>query len=233
MNRRLITRLASLHFAPTEHAKENLLREAVPESQILVTGNPIVDTLQAFGRNGEAGARALLGAGSHGARFVVTLHRRENEEAVASVVTAVRTIAERGDVEVVWVTHPNATGRAAVAALDGVANVRVLPPLSYSVVIALVTSAKGVLTDSGGVQEEAPVLGVPVVVLRAETDRPEAVLAGNAVVVGKDPEAIVAACTALLGDEDARTAQSRATSPFGDGRAGHRIAEAIDGYLSG
>lgn len=227
MNRRLITRLSTLHFAPTEHARGNLLGEGVPERAIHVTGNTIVDTLKAFGRDAgivEPGARGR-------ARVVVTLHRRENAEVVDGVVSAIASLSERGDIDIVWVTHPNATGRAAVRALSALPHVQLVPPHGYRDFVRLLSSARVVLTDSGGVQEEAPVLGVPVVVLRRETDRPEAIGSGNAVLAGTDPERIVEACARLLDDAEEHALRSQVASPFGDGKAGERICAVIERHF--
>lgn len=227
MNRRLITRLSTVHFAPTEHARSNLLAEGVPESAIIVTGNTIVDTLKAFGKDAEP----LDPKGERRSRVVVTLHRRENAEVVESVVSAIRALSAREDVEIVWVTHPNATGRAAIRALSALDNVRLVPPHGYREFVSLLSSARAVLTDSGGVQEEAPVLGVPVVVLRRETDRPEAIGSGNAVLAGTDADRIVEACEKLLDDPEEHARRSRVASPFGDGRAGPRICAAIERHF--
>lgn len=227
MNRRLITRLSTVHFAPTEHARSNLLAEGVAESRIFVTGNTIVDTLKAFGRN----AQPSDPGSSKRSRVVVTLHRRENAEVVHGVVSAIRTLSTREDVEIIWVSHPNATGRAVIRALSELSNVRLVPPHGYKEFVSLLSGARAVLTDSGGVQEEAPVLGVPVVVLRRETDRPEAIGSGNAVLAGTDADRIVEACEKLLDDPEEYARRSQVASPFGDGRAGPRICEAIERHF--
>jgi UDP-N-acetylglucosamine 2-epimerase (non-hydrolysing) len=226
MNRRLISRLCTVHLAPTEIARRNLLAEGYPEEAIRVTGNTIVDTLHAFGDEAARRARA-----EKTQRVVVTLHRRENAEAVDEVVEAVRVLAKRDDIEILWVAHPNATGKAAAAALTALPHVRLVPPYGYRDFIALIASARAVLTDSGGVQEEAPVLGVPVVVLRRETDRPEAISAGHAELAGTDRDGIVNACLRLLDDPEEHERRSRASSPFGDGHAGARICKVIEDTL--
>ncbi len=233
MNRRLVTRLAALHFAPTEHARENLLAEGVADAAIHVTGNTIVDALAQFAG---AGSRSGVGVATDAAvsdaarpTILVTLHRREGADAAGAIARAVLELASAADV--VWIRHPNPTSSAALAALGGDSRVRVLDPQPYVAFVSLMRRARVILTDSGGVQEEAPVLGVPVVVLREETDRPEAVAAGNAVVVGGDASAIVRACRELLGDRELHDRRSRVTSPFGDGGASPRIARAIAGYF--
>jgi UDP-N-acetylglucosamine 2-epimerase (non-hydrolysing) len=227
MNRRLVSRLATLHFAPTEHAQQNLVAEGVPSSNIFVTGNTVVDALAAFGAAGVPPVRAKGERRS----ILVTLHRREGAADAASVARAIAELGGSG-ADVVWIRHPNRTSESALAALGDEARVTVLPPQPYAAFVALMRRAHVILTDSGGIQEEAPVLGVPVVVLRSETDRPEAVAAGNAVVVGADPAAIAAACRELLDDPAAHERRSRATSPFGDGGAAPRIVSALERYFA-
>jgi UDP-N-acetylglucosamine 2-epimerase (non-hydrolysing) len=226
MNRRLIARLATLHFAPTEHARENLLREGVPESTVVVTGNTVVDALAAFAP--AEGDRPPPGSAGDRRMLLVTLHRRENASTAPFVAEAARALAARGDIDVVWIAHPNATSAAAMSVLGVDGPVRVLPPQPYGAFIGLLRRAHAVLTDSGGVQEEAPMLGVPAVVLRAETDRPESVEVGSAVVVGATRDAVVRACTELLDDEIAYAARSEPRQPFGDGRAAERIVAALE-----
>jgi len=228
MNRRLVSRLATLHFAPTEHARRNLLAEGVLAGSIVVTGNTVIDALAAFGSS-----RSPVGAAESGRPVVlVTLHRREGAADAAAIGRAVAELAASTDAEVVWIRHPNKTSESALAALGDAASVRVLEPQPYAAFVALMRRARVILTDSGGVQEEAPALGVPVVVLRAETDRPEAVEAGNAVVVGADLVAIAAACRELLDDPAAHARRSRANSPFGDGSAAPRIVSALERYFA-
>jgi UDP-N-acetylglucosamine 2-epimerase (non-hydrolysing) len=241
MNRRLVSRLATLHFAPTDRARDNLLKEGVLAASVVVTGNPIVDALATFGRTGGAAADALLAPlPPLWQRIVVTLHRRENAVHARVIASAVQELARRANTEIVWLRHPNGTSRAALEALGGPEHrdsIRFLDPQPYATFIAILERADLVLTDSGGVQEEAPVLGVPVVVLRDETDRPEAVLAGNAIVTGSNVPAILAACSERLCETAASTHPTHPTrptrpravsSPFGDGRAASRIVTAIE-----
>ena len=231
MNRRLVTRLSTLHFAPTEHARANLLAEGVPDGSIFVTGNTAVDALAQFGAAAEPpGGAPEANAPDAAPTVLVTLHRREGAATATTIARAVLTLASDG-ARVVWIRHPNPTSSAALAALGDDPRVQVLEPQPYAAFVSLMRRARVILTDSGGVQEEAPVLGVPVVVLREETDRPEAVLTGNAVVVGGAAEAIVRACRELLDDRDVYERRSRATSPFGDGGASPRIAAAIAAYF--
>jgi UDP-N-acetylglucosamine 2-epimerase (non-hydrolysing) len=225
MNRRLLTRLSALHFAPTEHARQNLLAEGVAGDDIVLTGNTVVDGLARF----VPGDAESTGAASGRPTVLVTLHRREGAASARTIAHAVLDLASVADV--VWIRHPNPTSAEALAAVDGDPRVQVLDPQPYAAFVALMRRARVILTDSGGVQEEAPVLGVPVVVLRDETDRPEAVAAGNAVVVGGDASAIVGACRELLDDPELHGRRSRATSPFGDGAASPRIAAAIAAYF--
>jgi UDP-N-acetylglucosamine 2-epimerase len=234
MNRRLVSRLATLHFAPTDHARDNLLAEGVPAASIVVTGNPIVDALAAFGRSGGSAADALLaGTDPRRPKVLVTLHRRENAAHGAAIARAVSELSRQANADILWIRHPNGTSRTALDALGEEASVRILDPLSYATFIAVVERTNLVLTDSGGVQEEAPVLGVPVVVLRNETDRPEAVLCGNARVAGNDVSAILGACTEFLSETAARSRARTASSPFGDGRASERIAASIEQWYGG
>jgi UDP-N-acetylglucosamine 2-epimerase len=227
MHRRLLGRLATLHFAPTEGARQNLEREGVRPEAILVTGNTIIDALRLSGtRSSPDGGPSAEGFGGGPSVLLVTLHRRENEGNAGAVAEAANELAERQDVEVIWVRHGNPTSAAAVRCLGP--RVRVIDPLPYAAFIHLLSRARVVLTDSGGIQEEAPVLGVPVVVLRSETDRPEGVAAGNAVVAGLSRSDIVRTCAHVL---DAPRAPARAESPFGDGHAAPRILQAITRHL--
>jgi UDP-N-acetylglucosamine 2-epimerase (non-hydrolysing) len=228
MNRRLLSRVATVHFAPTETARDHLLAEGVPASSIELTGNTIVDALARFLPEPATHANE---AKSGRSIVVVTLHRRENLAAADGVARAVTSLAERDDVEVIWIRHPNPTNAAALARLDG-SRVVVLEPQPYRAFLSLLARARVVMTDSGGIQEEAPALGVPVVVLRNETDRPEAVRSGNALVVGADPGAIVRACSELLDDAGAHRARSRRDHPFGDGHAATRIVARIERHFA-
>jgi UDP-N-acetylglucosamine 2-epimerase (non-hydrolysing) len=232
MNRRLTSALASLHFAPTERARRALLAEGVPDERVFVTGNTVVDALHsmcasdAFRRSPvpirlDARERLLL----------VTLHRRESWGAVLDgMCRALRAIAERRpDVHVVLPVHLNpAVADSVRGILGGVRRVTLMEPLDYVQFISLMQASWLVLTDSGGVQEEAPALGRPVLVLRDTTERPEAVEAGVARLVGTDPDAIVNAVLDLLDRPDERDRMARMVSPFGDGRAAERIADILE-----
>ncbi len=228
MNRRLVTRLAAWHYAPTAAAAANLRREGVAETDVLVTGNTVVDALHAIGDRALPLPDGVPAAALAGRRLVlVTGHRRENFGAgLASLCAALRTLAERyADAVIVYPVHLNPAVREPVrAALGAQANILLTPPLDYLGFVALMRRAALIITDSGGVQEEAPSFGVPVLVTRAATERSEALTAGTARLVGTDGDAILAAATTLLDDPAAHAAMRAAENPFGDGRAAERIA---------
>jgi UDP-N-acetylglucosamine 2-epimerase (non-hydrolysing) len=227
-NRRLVTRLAALHFCPTAQSAQNLLHEGVPEERVFVTGNTGIDALHwAVPR-----ARLLtpsVGRKRRQRRILLTLHRRESHgEAMRGVCDAVRALARRGDTEVVFPVHPSPAVRDIVLPeLAGVDGVHVCEPLDYLSLVQVLESCDIVLTDSGGLQEEAPALGKPVLVLRDTTERREAVEAGVARLVGTNPSAIVEAAAALLDDPVAYEAMAHSENPFGDGRARFRIVRAL------
>lgn len=229
-NRVYVATVATLHFAPTTLARANLLREGVDPAAIHVTGNTSIDALHAVvARLGPPSPRA------DGRRTVlVTAHRRESFGApLLAICAAVRRLAARGDVEVVWPVHPNPAVHGPVrAALAGVANVTLCPPLDHAQLVAAMQRAAIVLTDSGGMQEEAPSLGKPLLVLREVTERPEGVACGVARLVGCDADRIVAEANRLLDDPAARAAMATGANPYGDGRAGERIAAALRSWLA-
>jgi len=234
INRRLIGDLASWHFAPTERARDALLREGVPEGDVLVTGNTVVDALRHVLATTEAGMPAIP---EEGQRLVlVTAHRRENfGRPFEALCRAVRRIADgHPDVDVCFPVHPNPNVREPVRRiLAGHPRVRLLEPLDYVAFAHLLARADLVLTDSGGIQEEAPTLGKPVLVMRDATERPEAVEAGVVELVGTDEERIVAAAARLLDDPLAYARMARAVSPYGDGRASERIVAFLAARLAG
>ncbi len=229
MYRRMTAALADLHFAPTPRARSNLLREGVPPDRIYVTGNTVIDALRWIvaqdpppdpGIPLRPGARLIL----------VTAHRRENWGApLLRICTAVRTLVERfADVEVVFSVHRNPAVREVVwAALRDVERVHLVDPPDYGSFVALERAAYLILTDSGGVQEEAPAFGTPVLVLRETTERPEGIAAGVARLVGTDPDRIVAEAARLLEDPEAYARMANATNPYGDGRAAERILQIL------
>jgi len=226
-NRRLVTRLATLHFCPTAQSAANLLHEAVPEEQVFVTGNTVIDALQwAVER---AGLLTPSVPRMRARRILLTLHRRESHgEAMRDVCVAVRALVRRGDVDVVFPVHPSPAVRDIVLPeLSGLDGVHMCGPLNYLSLVQVLDSCDIVLTDSGGLQEEAPALGKPVLILRDTTERPEAVEAGVAWLVGTNASAIVNAAAALLDDPIAYEAMAHPENPFGDGRARFRIVRAL------
>lgn len=237
LNRRMLTQLADLHFAPTEGNRRNLLAEGVAPERIRVTGNPGIDALlQVAGMvNGDHLERLLPGLHAERRRLVlVTAHRRESfGEPLEGICAALRRLTEADpEVLVVYPVHPNPNVRRVVAAqLAGRPSIRLLEPVSYLDFVGLMKSCYLILTDSGGVQEEAPSLGKPVLVLREVTERPEAVAAGAVRLVGRDPDRIVAAATELLSDDAAYQAMARCVNPYGDGRAAGRILDMARAYV--
>jgi UDP-N-acetylglucosamine 2-epimerase (non-hydrolysing) len=244
-NRVLTTRLAALHFAPTERSRQNLLAEGVPVERVVLTGNTVVDALRLV--LGTVRARpptipglppALTAPGRSRPLVLITGHRRESFGAgFEAICRAIAALARRfGDTAFVYPVHLNPEVRAPVRRILGagdVDNVFLIDPLGYREFVALMDSAALILTDSGGVQEEAPSLGKPVLVMRAATERPEAVEAGTARLVGTDSATIVAEVSRLLTDRAAYESMSRAHNPYGDGRAAERIVAACRQFLEG
>lgn len=235
VNRKVTGAVADLHFAPTETAAAALQAENVPAANIHVTGNTVIDALLATkARIDEepalaAGLDPLL-ARFAGKRIVaVTSHRRENfGDGMKAIADAIAAIAARPDVAVIFPVHPNPHVRAAMEPiLGGLSNVALIDPLDYPHFVRLLAESELVLTDSGGVQEEAPSLGKPVLVMRETTERPEGIEAGTARLVGTDKNRIVSEIFSLLDDEGAYAAMARAHNPFGDGTAGEQIAEIV------
>lgn len=238
MHRRLAGVLADLHFAPTPGARESLLREGVESSRIAVTGNPVIDALRHVLDKDDAVGGVLPDTVQRrlnaGARLVlVTVHRRESfgaplEEMCQAIADLVR--RDDGAVEVAFPVHPNPVVRRAVhRRLAGIPHVTLLEALSYERFLRLLQSCYLVLTDSGGVQEEAPALGVPVLVLRDLTERPEGEWVGCTRVVGTTRKDIVAVAARLLDDPAARAEMARVALPFGDGLAAERIVAMLRG----
>lgn len=235
MNRRLIGRLAALHFAPTPSAVDNLLREGIDPGSIFLTGNTVIDSLLHVARKDPLPPPDLPPEALRAGRLLLlTAHRRENWGApLARIFTAVTEILSRfPDVGVVVSVHPNPrVARVAREMLGGRDRVWLVRPPDYAGMVALLKRACLVLTDSGGLQEEAPVLGRPVLVLREATERPEGIRAGIARLVGTDPQRIVREAARLLADPLAYRRRARAVNPYGDGRAGRRIVAAVEYHL--
>jgi UDP-N-acetylglucosamine 2-epimerase (non-hydrolysing) len=236
INRRLTTGTASLHLAPTPTAAANLQAEGVKRDVVVCTGNTVIDALHHALRRAPAGGRLPDGIERCGRRVVlVTVHRRESWGApMEGIGRALAALAEDPGLLLVLPAHPNPVVREALApAINGVDNIAVVEPLPYLEFACLLAAADLVLTDSGGVQEEGPSLGKPVLVLRDTTERPEAVAAGTAELVGTDPDRIVARARRLLDDPAAYQAMARATNPYGDGRAVERTVAALSWLLAG
>lgn len=229
INRRLTSVVSDFHFAPTPRARERLLAEGVPPGRVWVTGNTVVDALLHI-RETDAFRKARPSVDGSGRLLLVTLHRRESwGAALERMCRAIRCIVERhGDVRVAFPVHLSPGVHECVGrVLGGVARVSLMPPLDYFAFLSLMEASWLVLTDSGGVQEEAPVLGKPVLVLRETTERPEAVESGVARLVGTREQAITDAVEELLRDPTARDRMAHAVSPFGDGQASRRIADVL------
>ncbi len=228
LNRRITGAIASYNFAPTLRSRANLLAERIDDADVIVTGNTVIDAFLEATRLLAGRPEPAAVAGLDPARPVifVTAHRRENHAAMPAIAEAVRQIAafpERP--QIVWPVHPSPqVGPVIRAALEGVEGVRLLAPLDYAATVAAVGAARFLLTDSGGLQEEAPTLGKPVLVMRRETERPEGLEAGTLRLVGAETGEIVTWSRRLLDDADgAYTSMARASNPYGDGRAAVRI----------
>lgn len=236
MNRRLTSVLADLHFAPTPMAEQNLLAEGIPASRISVTGNTVIDALLSVAeRPSSFDDLQLQGLDLDGKRMIlVTAHRRENwGEPMERICAAVKAIVERfQDTVVVFAVHKNPIVRDVVfPALGGLDRIHLIEPPDYVPFVHLLKKANIILTDSGGVQEEAPALGKPVLVMRKTTERPEGVEAGTALLVGTETEEIVSRASELLTSSAAYEKMSKANNPYGDGSASVRIREKLFSYL--
>ena len=238
MNRRIADVISDRHYAPTEGSRQNLLAEGIPDAGITVTGNTCIDALYHVAerlRSDEelaARARENLPAPAAGRRLIlVTAHRRENFGAgFEDICRALAAIGARDDVEIVFPVHPNPNVQEPVRRhLSGRPHIHLIDPLDYLSFVAVMSDAHLIVTDSGGIQEEAPALGKPVLVMRDVTERPEAVAAGTVRLVGTDAERIVGETRRLLEDGDAYAAMARAANPFGDGHASERILAELTG----
>ena len=235
MNRIVTDAISDLHFAPTALARDNLLREGISEESIYVTGNTVIDALLAIANKPwtpEPGCALYPwsnnnGQSGHSKLILVTAHRRESfGRPLQDICRALKEIAQwgRNELQILYPVHRNPHVYETVHQLLGnIPNITLLPPLDYLSLVQLMKRSTLILTDSGGIQEEAPSLGVPVLVLREVTERPEGVEAGAARVVGTDPERIVAETLRLLADREAYRAMTQAINPYGDGNAAKRI----------
>lgn len=222
MNRVLTSRIATWHFAPTKSALDNLLSEGVRESDAIVTGNSVIDAL--LETSEKLPPREIESV----RKILVTIHRRENfGDPLERILSAIRICATNNpEVKFLFPVHPNPNVYSAVhGALGSLTNVELIEPLGYRDFVARMKESFLIITDSGGVQEEAPALGVPVLVLREQTERPEAVEIGAACLLGSDVDAIVYKFENLLHDPVAYSAMANAGSPYGDGQAARRITE--------
>ena len=235
MNRRLVTNLADLYFAPTQNNKHNLLKEMIEEGTIYVTGNTVIDALKTTVKPDYTFTHPILSKIDFNRKVIfMTAHRRENlGEPLQNICNAVKEIANKfKDVEVVYPVHLNpAVQDVATKTLGEVKNVHLIEPLDVITTHNLINKSYMVMTDSGGIQEEAPSLGKPVLVLRTETERPEAVVAGTVKIVGTDKERIIEEASKLLTDEKEYAKMSKAANPYGDGKACERIVDAILYYF--
>ncbi|MGP9747365.1 non-hydrolyzing UDP-N-acetylglucosamine 2-epimerase [Brachybacterium sp. AOP29-B2-41] len=237
-NRKLTSQVAALHLAPTSTSKGNLTREDVSENDIVVTGNSVIDTLMfateslrvPFEDPRLEALRASNESGTAGRVLLVTAHRRENlGAAMEGIGQAVAELAQKyPDVSVVFPIHKNPKVRAAIApSVEGLDNVFLIEPLAYAEFTQVLSLADVVLTDSGGVQEEAPSLGKPVLVMRENTERPEAVVAGTVKLIGTHKQRLVDEVSLLLDSKEAYAGMANAVNPYGDGAAAKRTIEAI------
>ncbi|MEP7221530.1 MAG: UDP-N-acetylglucosamine 2-epimerase (non-hydrolyzing) [Novosphingobium sp.] len=235
INRKIIGTIASLHFAPTDVSAAALIAENVDPGRVHVTGNTVIDALHWVSARiadepGLAAGLADLEARFAGKRIIgVTSHRRENfGGGLEAIAQAIRRIAARDDVAIIFPVHPNPNVRSVMnRELAGLSNVAMIEPLDYPQFARLLGLAEIMLTDSGGVQEEAPALGKPVLVMRETTERPEGVTAGTAKLVGTDSDRIVTEIFTLLDDKAAYEKMARAHNPFGDGQTARRIVELL------
>jgi len=235
MNRQLTGRLADFHFAPTNTSKQNLLKENIAEERILVTGNTVIDALlQSVERveNIENEEIVFLESVIDPVKEVilVTGHRRENHgQGFINICEALKEIAVSQNVQIIYPVHLNPNVQGPVhEILRGIENIKLIRPLAYPAFVWLMNKAKLIITDSGGVQEEAPSLGKPVLVMRDTTERPEAVDAGTVILVGTDKEKIIEETISLLKNENRYNEMSHLHNPYGDGRACIRIVEYIE-----
>jgi len=225
LNRRLTSAIATYHFAPTAISRANLFAERIERANVFVTGNTVIDAFLETSRRGIGVSDALAGFDSRRPIIYVTAHRRENHDAMPGICRALARIAALPErPQILWPVHPSpAVAPVAHAILDGVDGVRLVRPLGYRESVACVAASRFVLTDSGGLQEEAPTLGKPVLVMRRETERPEGLEAGTLRLIGTDEDVVVAEAQRLLQDPAAYAQMAHASNPYGDGKAAQRI----------
>lgn len=230
INRRLATTMADMHFAPTAWSQGNLLHEGVDEKSIVVTGNPVIDALKFVAEQKEPmEIQELLRRFENKRIILVTAHRRENfGESIENICHALKELAGRNDVEIVYPVHLNPNIQEPVnRILKNVGHVTLLSPLDYLPLVHLMKRSTLILTDSGGIQEEAPSFGIPVLVLRETTERPEGIDAGTLKLVGTETSRIVQEAKRLLDDPSEYGKMAKASNPYGDGHAAERIVHAL------
>ena len=250
INRRLTSVMSDFHFAPTEGAKKNLIAEGFDESSIYVTGNTVIDALMTVVSDQKSEVRkkaleryfqekwnlTLITDTNNSKLILVTGHRRESfGEGFKRICKALRILAGNNhDIQIVYPVHLNPNVQEPVYAILGdVDNIHLIPPLDYEPFVFLMSQSDLILTDSGGIQEESPSLGVPVLVMRDTSERPEGIEAGSARLVGTDIETIVAETQKLLDNDDEYKRMSNAINPYGDGKASKRIIEIISEHFGG
>ncbi len=231
INRRIASCLTNLHFAPTERARLNLLREGVPEENVFVTGNTVVDALQSISISGDFDYERLNSIDFESNRvLLITAHRRENfGQPLRSICLALKTLISRfKDIEIVYPIHLNPAVQAIVnEELNHTDRIHLIEPVSYKDLLRLMSRCYLLLTDSGGIQEEAPSFHKPVLVLRELTERPEIIEANAGIIVGTDADTIVERTARLLNDKSEYTRMSTAENPFGDGNAAKKIVNIL------
>lgn len=234
LNRVMVSRIASYHFAPTEQAVSNLLKENIDKSRIYNVGNTVIDTLflavQLVKENEEVYARNFVDIDFSKKVILVTSHRRESiGDGFTNICKAIKSIAKNNDIEIVFPIHysPAIRDAAKSAGLYEISNIHIIDPLDYPNLVYLMEKSYLVLTDSGGIQEEAPSLGKPVLVMRNTTERPEGVEAGVAKLVGTDDKLIISATETLLSDDAEYAKMSNSINPYGDGNASKKIVEIL------
>jgi UDP-N-acetylglucosamine 2-epimerase (non-hydrolysing) len=241
MNRQLTTKLSKYHFAPTNESKENLLKDNVDESNILVTGNSVIDSLLYVvdtinnNKNIEDKIKESLNIDIQDKKIILlTCHRRENfGKNIVSICQAIKEIADKNqDIQIIYPVHLNPNIQKPVyEILSNIDNIKLIKPLDYEEFVYMMNKAYMILTDSGGVQEEAPSLGKPVLVLRENTERPEAIKAGVLKLVGTNKDNIVNSVQLLLDDEKLYSTMAKANNPYGDGKASQRVVEFMKEHI--
>ncbi len=236
LNRRVVSLVGALHFAPTKLAAQNLVKEGVDPGAILVTGNTVIDALYQV-RDVVRGEPERHAGGLdrlRGELVLVTAHRRESfGEPLAGICRGIlKLVAQHPTAEIVYPVHPNPNvGEVVHRLLSGHPRIHLLPPVEYGTLVWLLDRCRLIMTDSGGIQEEAPALGKPFLVLRQKTERPEGVRAGAGLVVGTDPDLIAQEAARLLRDEDLYRRMASVGSPYGDGRAAERVDRGLRWFL--